>query len=173
MEELVADLLYLARSDAGSQAMRLEPVDLDDLLLAAAERHDGGGSIRMDVTGVSGGQVVGDKPQLRRLIGNLAGNAVRYATSVVRFSLHEETDSVVLTVADDGPGIDGGDRERIFERFARADEGRSRDDGGSGLGLAIARDIVVRHAGSIEVDSDYAPGTRFVVRFPRGVTSRL
>ncbi len=167
MEELVADLLYLARSDADRQTMRAEPVDLDDLLLTEANLQRSVTDIHIDVSAVSGGQVVGDRAQLRRVIGNLAVNAVRYAASAVHFTLNEDADSVVLTVTDDGPGIDVADRHHVFERFGRTDEGRSRDSGGSGLGLAIARDVVVRHSGSITIDPTYSPGTRFVVRLPK------
>ena len=166
MEQLVADLLYLARSDAGEQPMRLQPVDLDDLVFTEAERQRGRRDTRIDVSGVSGGQVMGDHAQLRRLVRNLASNAHRFAASTVSFSVGEEGDAVVLAVTDDGPGIAAADRQRVFDRFSRADEGRARDDGGSGLGLAIARDIVIRHGGSIAIDPETTSGTRVVVRFP-------
>ena len=167
MEELVADLLFLARSDADRQTLRADPVDLDDLLLSEAELQRSTAGVRIDVSGVSGGQVVGDRAQLRRVISNLSANAARYASSAVHFSLHEEGGSVVLSVSDDGPGINVEDRKHVFERFTRADEARSRDHGGSGLGLAIARDIIVRHSGSITIDAEHSPGTRFVIRLPR------
>jgi signal transduction histidine kinase len=69
-----------------------------------------------------------------------------------------------LTIADDGPGVPPDQRGRIFERFTRLDDGRSRDAGGTGLGLAITHDIVVLHGGTIRVDN--APGARFIVSFP-------
>jgi len=73
---------------------------------------------------------------------------------------------VVLIVDDDGPGISVADRERVFERFTRLDEGRSRDAGGVGLGLAMVRAIVERHGGSVSVDDSPFGGARFVVRLP-------
>ncbi len=167
MEEMIADLLYLARSDARRPGPPTEPVDLDDLVLAEVQRQRLTASIDIDVADVSGGQVRGDEAQLRRMVANLLGNAVRFAATAVRLTLGEEDESVVLTVADDGPGIDAAEHERIFERFARGDESRSRDDGGTGLGLAIARDVADRHRGSISVDPGYRAGAKFVVRLPR------
>ena len=73
----------------------------------------------------------------------------------------------MLKISDDGSGIPPTDRERVFMRFTRTDEGRSRGEGGSGLGLAIARDIAEQHGGSIAVDPDYESGARMVVRLPR------
>jgi signal transduction histidine kinase len=166
MERLVGDLLYLARSDAGEQQIRRQPVDLDDLLLEEAERQRVLTDIEVNVSGVSGGQVLGDRAQLRRMVGNLASNAVRFAATSIWLAVEERAGSVVMSVADDGPGVAAADREFVFERFARTDEGRSRDDGGSGLGLSIARDVVSRHGGSIIIDPDHTPGTRVVVLLP-------
>jgi signal transduction histidine kinase len=92
-------------------------------------------------------------------------NAQRHAAAQVTIGLHASDDIVELVVADDGPGIEREDRQRIFERFARLDESRSQDDGGAGLGLAIVHEIVLAHRGSVAVtDSDR--GARFVVRLP-------
>jgi signal transduction histidine kinase len=125
--------------------------------------------VEVDISAVSAGQVAGDRAQLPRAIHNLADNAVRHASHTVTFTLHEEVATVVLVVSDDGPGVPPAERERIFERFARADEGRSRDHGGSGLGLAIVRDVVEWHGGTIVIDGTYAAGARFVVRLPVAV----
>lgn len=167
METLVDDLLYLARSDAGDQLIRAEPVDLDDLVLAEADRLQSESGVIVDVGNVSGGQVVGDRLQLKRAIRNLADNAVRYAAQTVTFAVAEGAGSVIVVIADDGPGIAGVEQERVFGRFARTDEGRSRDDGGTGLGLAIVRDIVHRHDGTITIDPEATAGTRFVIRLPQ------
>ena len=74
--------------------------------------------------------------------------------------------TVELIVDDDGPGIPAEDRERVFERFTRLDEGRARDAGGLGLGLAMAKTIVERHGGTVEIDDAPLGGARFVVRLP-------
>ena len=167
LQSLVEDLLYLARSDAGRQPIRSETVDIDDLLLEEAARLRAGSRVSVDVSNVSAGQVVGDRSQLRRLVQNLADNAARHSVSGVAFTLTESATDVEMSIGDDGPGIAPDQREVIFDRFARTDEGRSRDGGGSGLGLAIVRDIAQRHGGEVFVDPEYAGGARFVVRLPR------
>ena len=167
MERLVGDMLFLARSDAGRQDSRFEAVDLDDLLLEVAERLRAETDLDVDVADVSAGRVVGDRAQLRRVVENLARNAGAYARSSVRLSLGEVDDVTVMSFDDDGPGIAAADRDRVFDRFTRTDEGRSRDDGGSGLGLPIVRDIVGRHGGTIGIEGSSEGGARFVVSLPR------
>ena len=76
----------------------------------------------------------------------------------------------MLVVEDDGPGIPEADRERVFDRFTRLDEGRDRDAGGAGLGLAMVRAIVERHGGTVAVDAGALGGARFVVRLPASET---
>jgi signal transduction histidine kinase len=167
LQLLVEDLLHLARSDAGQATTRAEPVDLDDLVLEAAQTVRAEGKVTVDIAGLSGAQVIGDAHQLARAIRNLVDNAVRHATHVVRLSLSETDDQVVLVIQDDGPGIPEEERERVFERFTRLDEARTPGQGGTGLGLAIARDILERHGGTVTVESDNDEGATFVVRMPR------
>jgi signal transduction histidine kinase len=106
-----------------------------------------------------------DADQLTRVIRNLLDNAVRYATSQVEVGVTTDGDTAVLRVADDGPGVDPADRERIFERFVRRDTARTRGTqaGSAGLGLSIARDIAVAHGGTLAMDSR----SGFVLRIPR------
>jgi signal transduction histidine kinase len=172
LQTLVEDLLYLARSDAGRQPMQAETVDVDDLLLEEVGRLQSSNRLTVDVSQVSAGQVMGDRSQLRRLVHNLTDNAARHAVSRVGLGLTESGDWVEIRIEDDGPGIAPDQRERVFDRFARTDESRSRDDGGSGLGLAIVRDIASRHGGEVSVDPAYAAGARFVVRLPRPLDQR-
>ncbi len=108
----------------------------------------------------------GDAEQLGRVVRNLLDNARRHADAHVDVTLRAARHDVALDVVDDGPGIDPGDRERVFDRFVRLDDARARDAGGSGLGLAIAREIVHAHAGSIRV-AERAGGTCLEVRLPR------
>lgn len=166
LQELVEDLLHLARSDAGIHGAVIEAVDLDDLVLVEARRIRGRSEKVVDTALVSAGQVRGDRSQLRSVVRNLAENAVRYATTTVSFGVFENAGMVQLTVTDDGPGIGPPDRERVFERFARGDSARTRADGGSGLGLAIVRDIVEAHGGTVVVDPGFVDGARLVVRLP-------
>jgi signal transduction histidine kinase len=115
--------------------------------------------------------VTGSRSQLARVLRNLVDNAQRHADSVIRVALHHRPGrDVVLDVTDDGPGVPPADRERIFERFVRLDDARSRDDGGAGLGLAIVRDLVRRHGGRVEVGDAAGGGARFIVTL--AVTAR-
>ncbi len=113
---------------------------------------------------VSGAQLSGNADLLTRAVRNLLDNANRYADRAVTVALSEDDHSVVLTIADDGPGIPAAEQERIFERFTRLDDARTRDTGGTGLGLAITHDVVTAHGGTITLEN--APGARFTLTFP-------
>ena len=126
MEHLLSDLLYLARSDAGDQPTRATTLDLDDVVLEEIGRRRGSERITIDASSVSAAQVWGDPIQLARAVRNLLDNAVRHARHTVTLSLTESGAEAILVVADDGPGIPADQAERIFERFARIDEGRTR-----------------------------------------------
>ncbi|MEP7112385.1 MAG: ATP-binding protein [Ilumatobacteraceae bacterium] len=164
LQHLVDDLLHLARSDDAPPAMRLERVDLDDIVFREARRLQERGRVTVDLRGVCAVQTMGDTDQLARATRNLVENAERHATTTVTIALTERDGRARLTVSDDGDGISVENRQLIFERFTRLDEGRTRDAGGTGLGLAIVRDIVERHTGIIEIDK-VAP-TQFVVELP-------
>ncbi|TAN24920.1 MAG: HAMP domain-containing histidine kinase [Actinomycetota bacterium] len=169
MQRIVEDLLMLASADSGKVLVHtLLPVDLDDLVLGEAARLRLSGKVAVDTKAVSGGRVTGDPHYLFRVVRNLSNNAARHARSKVTFALQKAGDVVQLEVSDDGKGVPEELREKIFERFARLDEARSRDDGGSGLGLSIVRTIVEAHGGTVEVTGkpDGSSGARFVVRIP-------
>jgi signal transduction histidine kinase len=112
--------------------------------------------------------VLGREQQLDRLVRNLVDNAGQHAARQVEVRVELTPTEVVLHVDDDGPGIPAADRERVFERFTRLDESRSRDAGGAGLGLAIAREIAVRHGGSLTLDASPLGGTRATLVLDRG-----
>jgi signal transduction histidine kinase len=166
LQRLVDDLLLLARGDAGAlEVVPGEPVDLDEVVQERVAVLRAAGEQRIDAGGVRPAQVRGDPGQLRRAVANLLDNAVRHARDRIVVTLDERPNGgVELTVADDGPGVPPADRDRIFERFTRLDDARSAQDGGAGLGLAIARDIAVRHGGTVAVDGP--PGARFVLLLP-------
>ncbi len=172
MAALVDDLLVLARSDSGRAAIAHRPLDLDDVVLTEVDRVRTASPIEIDRSAVSAAHVDGDPGELRRVVRNLLDNAVRHATSRVEVSLVEGTDGsdfiAVLAVADDGPGIAPERAEEIFDRFTRVDGSRDRQAGGTGLGLAIARDIVVRHGGTLRLDTGGIgrSGARFVATLP-------
>jgi signal transduction histidine kinase len=172
LQQLVDDLLALARADAGAAELRRDPVDLDDIVLGAAQRAREAGQLAVDIGGVTAAQVFGDRTQLARAVGNVVDNAARHAAARMTLTLGAPDDAtVVLTVADDGPGIPAAEHERVFDRFTRLDPARGAATGGSGLGLAIAREIVARHGGTIVVDSTHSPGARFVITLPATPTA--
>ncbi len=111
--------------------------------------------------------VRGDGLQLHRLLRNLLDNAVRHARTAVVLDVTDDGRAATVTVHNDGTALTPDECERIFERFTRLDEARTRDAGGSGLGLAIARDIAHRHRGTLTArPADPAPGTTFILRIP-------
>ncbi|MFJ6198241.1 sensor histidine kinase [Micromonospora sp. NPDC092111] len=161
MARLVDDLLVLARVDDQALRLRRDEVDLDDLVYAERERvaveHP---DLRIE-GGVEPVRVIGDPDQLHRALRNLVDNA-RHAVVV---SLAADDGHAQVVVGNDGPAIAAGDRERVFDRFVRLDDSRSRQGGGAGLGLPIARDIVVAHSGTVTVDA-LTDGAALRVRLP-------
>jgi two-component system phosphate regulon sensor histidine kinase PhoR len=109
-----------------------------------------------------------DVRKLTLAVSNLLDNAIKYGKEGGRITLAGRADegACLLEVADDGPGIPSEHLPRIFERFYRVDQGRSRDLGGTGLGLSIAKHIVESHRGTIRVESRLGVGTRFLIRIP-------
>ncbi len=170
MQRLVDDLLTLARIDSRTPLRRRVPVDLDEIALREAERLRARGRVDVDVHQVGAGQVLGDPDQLTRALRNVLDNAERYARREVVVALASSTEGVVLDVRDDGVGVPVEDRSRIFERFARVDDARTRGGASTGLGLAITRAIVRDHGGEVTVE-DAETGARFVVRLPAALTS--
>ncbi|GIH23343.1 hypothetical protein Aph01nite_16530 [Acrocarpospora phusangensis] len=145
LQTLAADLLLLARLDAG-EPLRTEEVDLGQLATEEALRFHPQIPIFLDIS--SDVVVEGSPAHLTRVVTNLLGNALRHAESKITVRV---TPDATLDVIDDGPGIPPEHRESVFDRFTRLDEARDRDAGGAGLGLAIARDIAVAHGGTLTV----------------------
>ena len=164
MERLVRDLLFLARDDLpGSPPTTL--VDLDDVVLEEVARIRTGTAVEFDTSGVTAAPVRGHRGDLGRLVRNLLANAARHAGQRVEVSCGAGPDgTVLLAVADDGPGIAPDARERVFERFWRDDRARG-DTGSTGLGLSIVRAVAERHGGAARV-ADAPAGARFEVRMP-------
>ncbi|MFJ8632742.1 ATP-binding protein [Streptomyces sp. NPDC093568] len=160
LQDLASDLLLLARLDAGERPGESR----FDLGALAREQAEGRADVTVRGRGV---EVAGSRGQVGRVLTNLLDNAQRHARSAVTLTVREEGAWAVVAVADDGDGVAEADRERIFERFVRLDEARSRDDGGAGLGLAIARDVAVRHGGTLTVGRAPAGGALFELRLPQ------
>ncbi|MEU0251796.1 HAMP domain-containing sensor histidine kinase [Streptomyces sp. NPDC006184] len=164
LTRLVDDLLRLARLD-DRRGIRMRSVDLDEIVFAEVREARRRTGLPIDQHAVGAARVRGDADALARVARNLLDNAVRYARSRVTVSLHSGDGTACLVVADDGPGIPDADRERVFERFTRLDDARSRDTGGSGLGLAIVHDVVMAHHGRTLIEDNH-PGARVVVLLP-------
>jgi signal transduction histidine kinase len=114
--------------------------------------------------------VRGDRALLRRLLANLIENAVRYTPKggEIHVRAARRDDTVRLAVCDTGVGIDQAEQDRVFDRFYRAEQSRSRETGGAGLGLSICRRIVELHGGTIRIDSEKTAGTTVTVDLPSG-----
>jgi signal transduction histidine kinase len=183
LARLAEDLLLLARldeqADLGAAGRQGELIDLGLLACAVVARY---GDARVSVTVAAPGaggtcessvlEVAGNPDRLERMLVNLIDNAMRYAKSSVVVSVLRSGAWGELTVADDGPGIDGAHLERAFDRFARLDDARSRcgddDVGGAGLGLAIVRATAQAYGGTARLSDnpDAESGLRAVVRLP-------
>ena len=168
---LVDTLLRLSHGDAGTVRLSREPVDLgqlardvvSSLTILAEERNQ-----RITFNDADRAIATVDRLVLREAITNLLDNAIKYspAGSVIDILLRADGDRAILEVADRGPGIAAAHRHRIFDRFFRLDEARSRSDGGTGLGLAIAKWAVEVHGGQISVDGNPSGGSVFRITLP-------
>ncbi|MCC8482412.1 ATP-binding protein [Streptomyces parvus] len=167
LQVLAADLLLLARLDAGEKPGG-GTVELGALVREEVSQRTGD-RIAVAVEVPEGGafEVNGSRGQLSRVIGNLLDNAQRHAEGSVAVSVAADGRGVRVEVRDDGAGVPEDERERIFERFVRLDDARSRDDGGAGLGLAIARDVAARHGGTLTVHRADEGGAAFRLWLPR------
>jgi len=170
LTSLVDTLLRLSRGDAGTVRLARHPVDLTRLTRDAvaslgvlAEERDQ----RLTIDAAEGISVMADRLVLREAITNVVDNAIKYSprASSLRIRVTADGKEAHLTVADEGPGIAEEDRKRIFDRFFRLDEGRSRDQGGAGLGLAIAKWAVEANGGRISVEGG-ASGAVFRITLP-------
>lgn len=171
LQDLVTALLELSRLDEGGIGAG-RPVDLDDLAFDAVARARSVGTghrhLHVDGSGIAPARVLGNERVLAGVVRNLVDNALRHASARVAVALAEDGGRAVLTVDDDGVGVPPEERDRVFERFVRLDEARSRDAGGAGLGLAIVRDAVRAHGGEVTVTDSPLGGARFVVRIALG-----
>ena len=162
---LVNDLLVLASLE-GDAPKRRDPVDLAGVVTDATRRSVPPG-VRLRAGRVDRAMVPGDATQLTRVVTNLVDNALRYARGTVDVTLKAQGAQAVISVVDDGPGIAPADRERIWDRFVRLDDDRSRTSGGTGLGLALVKELVTAHGGSVSVTGPAdRPGAVFIVRLP-------
>lgn len=164
MERLTDDMLTLAKAERGG-LVQPRRVPIDDFVEDLRRDLPLLGSRHYHVESTLHGELEADPDRLAQVLRNLVTNAVRHTGSDghIDVSIGSQNGAAIFAVADDGTGIEPTQLDRIFDRFHRTDEGRSRAEGGSGLGLAIARAIVEAHGGTISASS--TPGQGATIRF--------
>ncbi|HEY7222724.1 MAG TPA: ATP-binding protein [Micromonosporaceae bacterium] len=171
LARLVKELLELSRLQGAEPLPSPVPAAVDRIVAEAVDRTRTGAAakdIEISHTGARRLRVYGNEGQLVTAVANLIENAIAYSPegTLVSIEASRVDDQVCIAVADQGIGIAPKDLDRIFERFYRADQARSRDTGGTGLGLAIVRHIAVNHGGRVEVTSEVGVGSTFTLRLP-------
>ncbi|GAB3633964.1 ATP-binding protein [Microbacterium shaanxiense] len=170
--QLTGRIMSLSRLQAADGITDFDPVAMDEVVTASIEAH----AVQADSAGVElirggdrGAFVRGDAQILIEAVGNLIANAIVYSPrgSRVGVGVKIEGETLEVAVSDQGIGISESDRERIFERFYRADEARSRRTGGTGLGLSIVKHATQRHGGEVRVWSRPSRGSTFTMVLPR------
>lgn len=171
MSRMVDDLLFLARSDSDSLPLEKEWIEAASFLAelsgqAQVLARERGVIFHTNISGE--GRLEADPARLGQAVMVLLDNATKYSPprSVVTLSSATEPGELCIEVTDEGPGIPADKLPHIFERFYRADKGRSRKKGGSGLGLSIAKTIVEAHGGRIEAESRAGEGTKMKLHLP-------
>jgi two-component system, OmpR family, sensor histidine kinase SenX3 len=171
LARLVKELLELSRVQGAEPLPRPAPVTVDRIVHEVLDRTRTAAAAKEIVLRFDGSRrltVYGDESQIVTAVANLVDNAIAYSPgeTTVTLEARRSRDMVQLAVADEGIGIAADDLDRIFERFYRADQARSRDTGGTGLGLAIVKHIAVNHGGRVEVESTVGVGSRFTLHLP-------
>jgi two-component system, OmpR family, sensor histidine kinase SenX3 len=168
---LVNELLELTRLQGAEPLPAPEPVSIDWVVAEVIDRTRTAAAARnieIDVAGQRGLTVYGSDSQIATAVANLVENAIAYSAEDTKVDVVTRGDDeyVEIAVADQGIGIGPSDLDRIFERFYRADQARSRATGGTGLGLAIVKHIATNHGGRVEVSSRLGGGSTFTIRLP-------
>jgi heavy metal sensor kinase len=171
LSKIVDALFAISRLDAGEAQQEWDRFDLAAVAASTTEQmsllaEDKGISVACHAQGhVS---VEGDRARIKQVVVNLLDNAIKYTPpgGSVNLNVRADGGKAILEVADTGIGISAGALPRVFERFFRVDNGRSREIGGAGLGLAIVKSICTAHGGRVEVESAEGRGSRFTVKLP-------
>jgi two-component system, OmpR family, phosphate regulon sensor histidine kinase PhoR len=173
LSNLVRDLLTLSELESGEVSMQVKKVQLEGAVkhaLMLVEQRGEEKGITMECVGITGDTcVAADRMRLEQVLINLLDNAVKYSVEGGKVTVRAagEGAMVRISVHDSGIGIPQKDLPRLFERFYRVDEARSRDAGGTGLGLSIVKHIVQAHGGSISVGSTTGVGSVFSFTLPK------
>ncbi|MEU8664973.1 sensor histidine kinase, partial [Actinoplanes philippinensis] len=171
MGRLVNELLELTRLQGAEPLPNPEPVSLDWVFAEVIDRTRTTASaknIEVSYEGPKGVMAYGNDSQFATAVTNLVENAIAYSgeNTTVSLTMRNSDDWIEIDVADQGIGIAPQDVERVFERFYRADQARSRSTGGTGLGLAIVKHIATNHGGRVDVTSSLGDGSTFTLRLP-------
>jgi len=169
MTKIVQDLLELSRFDSGRTQFEFERFSLEQSLrdvcaAIAPSAREHGHTVNLELEWKLP-EIVGDSSRIEQVLINLMSNAVKYTPDggVIDVSGGHSGDEVWIKIQDSGVGISKEDLERVFDRFYRVDKARSRESGGTGLGLSIAQEIITRHGGRIELESEPGKGTTATV----------
>jgi two-component system phosphate regulon sensor histidine kinase PhoR len=176
LARILADLLDLSRLDAGQYRLDLGKVGVKgiaDQALTAVEMQAATRNVKVEIQIPEHLVVKADPKALDQILVNLIDNAVKYTLvdGHVWVEARVDEDHVRIEVRDDGPGIAAKHRERVFERFYRADPSRSREAGGTGLGLSIVKHLVESMGGKVGVEPNQPNGSIFWLRLPRVIAS--
>ena len=176
LSALVQEIIDLSRLQVADALHPPEPVDMDDVVVEAVDRcrlTAQAKHIEVAVGGDDGGVVYGDHNLLVTAVRNLVDNAVAYSPDHTRVgvSVRRVAGLVEVAVSDQGIGIAAPDQQRIFERFYRVDQARSRATGGTGLGLSIVKHVAANHGGEVTLWSSQGQGSTFTLRLPDSAQS--
>jgi len=174
LNQLILDLLSLARIESGQEVYQHGPLILSTVVTSCVESHrdraaSKGQALTLDLGSLDGDTLVrADEEAVRQILDNLIDNALKYTPEGgdVRVSCRLDGEAVTVEVADSGIGIPRDDLPRVFERFYRVDKARSRELGGTGLGLSIVKHLVQSIGGQIAVESRVGVGSKFTVHLP-------
>ncbi|MDR2799332.1 MAG: HAMP domain-containing histidine kinase [Bifidobacteriaceae bacterium] len=170
--KLLEDLLEISRTDFGAVNLHLEDIYIEELVKRTKDSlteftKEAGITIIIQSSG-DDHIVQGDYIKLTRVVKNLLTNAIDYSDKKpVKVRIGQEGENVIISVTDEGPGIDKVDQEKVFNRFYRLDPSRQRTIGGTGLGLTIAKADIEEHGGTLTLESEKGRGSTFTISIPK------
>lgn len=169
MKKLIENLLFLARADKGQVSISYEDILLNDMivkLIRDTKMIAGTRLVSCEVNEVV--SINGDKELILQMLRALAENCIKYTEEdgEITINLYKQKNYALIDIIDNGIGICPKDIERIFDRFYRVEEARTKDSGGSGLGLSLVKKIVDIHNGKIDVNSEPGKGTKMSIYIP-------
>jgi signal transduction histidine kinase len=174
LSHITEEVLLTSLLDRGELRVEQESLDVAGVLRSTVDamrpRFPEPMSVELEIE-EDVGHASGDSDRIQQVVVNLLDNAVKYADGPIKVSAESADGVVRIVVADSGPGIDAADRERVFEKFYRADPQLRRAPSGTGLGLYISRELVERMGGRLALTSEPGEGATFVVELPRSSAS--